>query len=62
LAGIVMVKKFFVCRSCSSSTARSSVGPSAPQFQLREELVRRFRFDPEVDTRLEAFMKAEPDW
>ena len=26
----------------------------------REELVRQFRFNPEVDTRLEAFMKAEP--
>jgi hypothetical protein len=27
----------------------------------KEELVRQFRFNPEVDTRLEAFMKAEPD-
>ena len=27
----------------------------------KEELVRQFRFDPEVNTRLEAFMKAEPD-
>jgi hypothetical protein len=26
----------------------------------KEELVRQFRFNPEVDTRLEAFMKAEP--
>jgi hypothetical protein len=26
----------------------------------REELIRQFRFNPEVDTRLEAFMKAEP--
>jgi hypothetical protein len=27
----------------------------------KEELVRQFRFNPEVDTSLEAFMKAEPD-
>ena len=27
----------------------------------KEELVRQFKFNPEVDTRLEAFMKAEPD-
>jgi hypothetical protein len=26
----------------------------------KEELVRQFKFNPEVDTRLEAFMKAEP--
>ena len=26
----------------------------------KEELIRQFRFNPEVDTRLEAFMKAEP--
>jgi hypothetical protein len=26
----------------------------------KEELVRKFKFNPEVDTRLEAFMKAEP--
>ena len=28
--------------------------------KTKEELVRQFRFNPEVDTRLEAFMKAEP--
>jgi hypothetical protein len=27
----------------------------------KEEVVRQFKFNPEVDTRLEAFMKAEPD-
>jgi hypothetical protein len=27
----------------------------------KEELIRQFKFNPEVDTRLEAFMKAEPD-
>jgi hypothetical protein len=27
----------------------------------KEELVRQFKFNPEVDTRLEAFMKSEPD-
>jgi hypothetical protein len=26
----------------------------------KAELVRQFKFNPEVDTRLEAFMKAEP--
>ena len=26
----------------------------------KEELLRKFKFNPEVDTRLEAFMKAEP--
>ena len=26
----------------------------------KEELIRQFRFNPELDTRLEAFMKAEP--
>jgi hypothetical protein len=26
----------------------------------KEELIRQFKFNPEVDTRLEAFMKAEP--
>ncbi len=26
----------------------------------KEELVRQFKFNPDVDTRLEAFMKAEP--
>ena len=26
----------------------------------KEELVRQFRFNPEINTRLEAFMKAEP--
>jgi hypothetical protein len=26
----------------------------------KEELVRQFKFNPEVNTRLEAFMKAEP--
>ncbi len=26
----------------------------------KEELVRQFKFNPEVDTRLEAFIKAEP--
>jgi hypothetical protein len=26
----------------------------------KEELIRKFKFNPEVDTRLEAFMKAEP--
>jgi hypothetical protein len=28
--------------------------------KTKEELVRQFRFNPEVNTRLEAFMKAEP--
>ena len=28
--------------------------------KTKEELVRQFKFNPEVDTRLEAFMKAEP--
>ena len=28
--------------------------------KTKEELVREFRFNPEVNTRLEAFMKAEP--
>ena len=26
----------------------------------KEELIRQFKFNPEVDTRLEAFMKAKP--
>ena len=29
--------------------------------KTKEELVRQFRFNPEVNTRLEAFMKAEPN-
>jgi hypothetical protein len=28
--------------------------------KTKEELVRQFKFNPEVNTRLEAFMKAEP--
>jgi hypothetical protein len=28
--------------------------------KTKEELVRQFRFNPEVNTRLEAFMKSEP--
>jgi hypothetical protein len=27
----------------------------------KEELIRQFKLNPEVDTRLEAFIKAEPD-
>jgi hypothetical protein len=55
----------------STSTVTGRLGPKRRALQIashmaiaspknKEELVRQFKFNPEVDTRLEAFMKAEP--
>jgi hypothetical protein len=55
----------------STSTVTGPIWPKRRALQIashmaiaspknKEELVRQFKFNPEVDTRLEAFMKAEP--
>ena len=51
-------------RSCRTDATQHCALPDSPMAitspKTKEELVRQFKFNPEVNTRLEAFMKAEP--
>ena len=51
-------------RSCRTDATQHCALPDSPMAitspKTKEELVRQFKFNPEVNTRLEAFMNAEP--
>jgi hypothetical protein len=61
-----IVRKFLICRRRSASMARSSVGPSAPQFQLKLSLAPSRLFSPLASLCLVLYetrsLSVKPSW